>query len=129
MSQHYREKAIGEYGERCQLCESTRNVKVHHIDGDRDNDELGNLLVVCSPCHADIHSPKRVGMPHDRYTNHLPPSSVYGVSEDSELTRCSVTIREDQHEWLKDSPINVSSLVRQLIDDYREEMRGVVEDD
>jgi len=118
----YRQKAIEEYGERCNICESTRNIRVHHIDGDRDNNELGNLLVVCTPCHADIHTPERVGMPHDKYTNMLPSDALFGVTDgEDELTIRSVSIRESQEAWIDETNINFSMFVRQQIDDRRRE--------
>jgi len=121
-NEDYRQKAFEEYDERCNLCESTRNVRVHHIDGDRHNNELGNLLPVCSPCHADIHTPERVGMPHDKYTNMLPPDALFGVTNaKEELVIRSVSIRESQAEWIGDSEINFSSFVRQRVDEYRRE--------
>lgn len=116
----YRKKAIEEYGERCKLCESTRDIRVHHIDGDRENNSLDNLLVVCAKCHADIHSPQRVGLPHDRFTNHLPQSSIYGESNaDTELKIRSISIREDQHEWINKQDINLSSFVRRKADELQ----------
>ena len=114
----YREKAIEEYGEECSICNSTRNVEVHHIDGDHSNADIDNLLVVCGPCHGDIHSPNRKGMPHDKFTNHLPQESVFG-SSDGELIRRSVTITEDQRDWLENNVQNFSSFVRNAVDEER----------
>jgi hypothetical protein len=28
----------------------------HHIDKDRSNNSIDNILVVCNPCHAELHS-------------------------------------------------------------------------
>jgi len=54
----YRERALKEYGSCCQnkKC-SMGNVKeemldVHHIDGDRGNNAIDNLVVLCVWCHA-----------------------------------------------------------------------------
>lgn len=52
----YREKAIEEYGEHCQGCGSTESVVVHHRDGDRSNNDLGNLTPLCVGCHAAVHA-------------------------------------------------------------------------
>lgn len=55
----YREKAILKYGKRCQLChgeESCGAVEVHHIDHDRSNNDMDNLMVLCRFCHKAIHS-------------------------------------------------------------------------
>lgn len=40
----------------CCLCENTGpKLQVHHIDGDRTNNEDTNLLTLCSPCHLAYH--------------------------------------------------------------------------
>lgn len=39
----------------CVLCGSKQSLYVHHIDGDPKNNEVSNLAVHCSSCHAKIH--------------------------------------------------------------------------
>lgn len=39
----------------CELCGSTINLCVHHIDGNRDNNDINNLLTVCKKCHQQHH--------------------------------------------------------------------------
>jgi hypothetical protein len=51
----YREKCIAEYGEVCQNCEENVNVVVHHIDHDRTNNDLDNLIPLCATCHGKVH--------------------------------------------------------------------------
>lgn len=55
--QHYREKAIKEYGSACQMCGFSNpfSIEVHHIDEDRTNNELDNLIVLCANCHLIAH--------------------------------------------------------------------------
>lgn len=55
MASSYRQKCIEEKGEKCQLCGSIEEVEVHHVDGDRSNNSLDNLIPVCNECHRDIH--------------------------------------------------------------------------
>lgn len=55
MSKDYRERCIEAKGDNCILCPSKLPVVVHHIDGDRDNGSLDNLIPVCRSCHAKIH--------------------------------------------------------------------------
>lgn len=45
----------------CEVCTSRRYVEVHHIDGDRDNNEVDNLQALCRSCHFKLHhtNPKR----------------------------------------------------------------------
>lgn len=52
----YREKAIEAHGEECAICGADENIQIHHIDGDRSNDNLDNLVPVCRPHHYEIHS-------------------------------------------------------------------------
>lgn len=48
----------------CQVCgkspTNARTGKVHHIDGDKHNSVLENLILVCTQCHALIHCKKSV---------------------------------------------------------------------
>ena len=39
----------------CEECGSLKNLCVHHIDEDRDNNEETNLKTVCKKCHQKIH--------------------------------------------------------------------------
>ncbi len=44
-------------GGKCERCEysKTKILQVHHIDRNRDNNELGNLLLICPNCHYEEH--------------------------------------------------------------------------
>lgn len=44
----------------CENCSTEKAVDVHHIDKDKKNNNLKNLLLVCKQCHLDIHYPKRL---------------------------------------------------------------------
>lgn len=51
----YREQAINNYGAVCSHCdynEFTEGLDVHHIDGNRENNDLDNLMVLCTLCHV-----------------------------------------------------------------------------
>ena len=48
----YRKKAIQAFGNKCELCSWAHTVDVHHIDGNRDNNDLNNLCVLCPNCHS-----------------------------------------------------------------------------
>lgn len=39
----------------CEKCGSTKSIDVHHIDGDRNNNTPGNLMVLCRSCHMKEH--------------------------------------------------------------------------
>jgi len=39
----------------CSICNSNKHLCVHHIDKNKNNDNLDNLLIVCKSCHSKIH--------------------------------------------------------------------------
>lgn len=40
----------------CQQCGAIENLAVHHIDRDKQNSELSNLVTLCRSCHGRNHS-------------------------------------------------------------------------
>lgn len=40
---------------KCERCESTNHLLVHHKDRDRDNNEISNLELLCKACHQQEH--------------------------------------------------------------------------
>lgn len=53
----YRIRALKHYEHKCASCnESDEDVLVvHHIDSNRKNNELNNLIVLCANCHIKLH--------------------------------------------------------------------------
>jgi len=54
----YRNRALNEYGHICKECgykEHPEILTVHHIDKDRNNNKLENLVVLCPNCHFYLH--------------------------------------------------------------------------
>lgn len=39
----------------CAYCNSTKNLLIHHLDENRHNNELSNLVVLCKSCHQKHH--------------------------------------------------------------------------
>jgi len=39
----------------CEQCGLYYNLLVHHIDEDRSNNSVANLMVLCTSCHAIVH--------------------------------------------------------------------------
>jgi len=56
---NYRSVAFEYHGRECAECGGTENIEVHHIDGDRRNNDPQNLLPLCQPCHRDVHRGNR----------------------------------------------------------------------
>lgn len=52
----YRKRAIDHYGPQCKVCGYSTEccLEVHHIDGNRNNNEIINLMVVCPTHHVEI---------------------------------------------------------------------------
>jgi predicted restriction endonuclease len=44
------------YGPKCAICgyDTESCLEVHHVDGNRGNNEITNLLVVCPTHHVEI---------------------------------------------------------------------------
>lgn len=56
----YRNMAIAAKGRRCEKCgrtryDSIRKLHVHHKDGNRRNNKISNLKILCSACHMNLH--------------------------------------------------------------------------
>lgn len=42
---------------KCEMCERTAKI-IHHIDEDKSNHSIDNLMALCLFCHKEIHSKK-----------------------------------------------------------------------
>jgi len=51
----YRRKCLKAKGEYCHECGSKSDIEVHHIDKDRWNNQLDNLIPLCHSCHMAVH--------------------------------------------------------------------------
>jgi len=49
----------------CVKCESKKRICIHHIDWDKNNNEVNNMVILCNSCHKKLHSfiPKRLRKP------------------------------------------------------------------
>ena len=53
----YRKIAFNDYEHKCAVCgwnEDERILEVHHIDSNRENNEIDNLIILCPTCHRKI---------------------------------------------------------------------------
>lgn len=56
-SQKYLKNAYRAYRKKCTICgcEDPNVLEVHHIDCNRGNDDVDNLIILCANCHTRIH--------------------------------------------------------------------------
>lgn len=57
----YRDLAFRNYTHECAIChwkDDEEILQVHHIDEDRQNNNLNNLIILCPNCHAKLTSHK-----------------------------------------------------------------------
>ena len=56
----YRTKALNNLPNKCAICsyDNVDALEVHHIDKNRENNSLSNLLVLCANCHTLVHKDK-----------------------------------------------------------------------
>ena len=53
----YRKTAYENFPRSCHFCNKDDNtLQVHHIDHDRFNNEISNLIILCRKCHVKLHS-------------------------------------------------------------------------
>lgn len=52
----YRDKCLQVHGDECIVCESSESIEVHHIDGDRANNDISNLVPLCQEHHNEVHT-------------------------------------------------------------------------
>lgn len=59
-SEYYSRLAFRSYLHRCAICglEEPCCLQIHHIDKDRQNAELSNLVILCANCHLKVHNNK-----------------------------------------------------------------------
>ena len=62
-SKNYREKAFREYEHKCTICdwnEDSDVLEVHHIDENRENNKIDNLIILCPICHKKLTTHKYI---------------------------------------------------------------------
>lgn len=51
-----RDQVLDREDRRCLMCGQTQQLIVHHKDGNKDHNELANLIALCRRCHPKVHS-------------------------------------------------------------------------
>ena len=55
--------------DKCQICGKDGKLDVHHIDGNYQNNTIGNLMILCRSCHMKIHKPQNKCKICDNYAD------------------------------------------------------------
>lgn len=51
-----RKMAILYLGGKCSVCSSMENLQFHHKDGNSNNNEITNFILVCVSCHKKVNN-------------------------------------------------------------------------
>ena len=41
---------------KCQICFDNLKLQIHHLDGDKKNNKINNLITLCYECHRKLHA-------------------------------------------------------------------------
>lgn len=67
----------------CQICKGNKKLLVHHLDCNKRNNQLSNLITLCNQCHMSIHAKYKRNKLKNNNIKDLFPKSVeqglYGV--------------------------------------------------
>jgi hypothetical protein len=53
-------------GTECEICGSRNDLQVHHLDQNRDNNDLANLETLCVSCHQRVHAQSLEAVHYDQ---------------------------------------------------------------
>lgn len=77
----------------CELCKRSYDLHIHHIDRDRKNNNIDNLIKVCRRCHSVLHNGWFVGMiPH--------PDKIISITEIGEEDVYDLEMEEPFHNYV-----------------------------
>lgn len=76
MSEKYRTKCFNHYGYECKVCGSDEDIHVHHVNGDREDNSIENLMPLCISCHMKVHRGVDQSEEIADIRSHLPDDSV-----------------------------------------------------
>jgi len=86
----YRKKALEHHGEECANCGDEEGLEVHHINGDREDNDPENLIPLCRQCHRRLHRSGLDGLEEDlkpvEDREHINPETTtfqFSVSEET----------------------------------------------
>jgi len=72
----YRKRCLSQKINCCNNCGTNNDLVVHHINGDRSDNQLENLVPLCNSCHSKLHTSKDPPGILSVYQNKLPESAL-----------------------------------------------------
>lgn len=119
----YRQRCFEEHGEACIECGSEEEIQVHHIDGDRNNNDPENLIPLCKRHHRQLH---RDGL--DGLEEELKPTDQRSHIDQSKVT-FQMAARHDEWQTWKETVPRRKSLETRINELIRADTAGRVLDD
>lgn len=92
----YRKKCLRQKLQCCAACGYSKHLfclVVHHIDEDRENDDLDNLIPMCRSCHRRVHNTSSYGGRIDELSEEL-QSEVVELPDS--VADCARDVRDEQ---------------------------------
>jgi len=80
----YRVKCLKQQINACYVCGEADSICVHHINGDRSDNRLENLIPLCLSCHGKVHTKFSHGPVIDRLSKKLPNDAYMDTPNDKE---------------------------------------------
>ena len=115
----YRTRCLRQKINACVGCGDSSDLIVHHINGDRDDNRLENLIPTCRSCHSKIHNGTDLPPYLQRYQDELPEDKMGWVQSDTpQKGRTTITVSDELWEYLherKERGESYDQLLRRLL--------------
>ena len=117
----YRQKCLSEKGRACRVCGVEDNIDIHHLDGNRANNSVENLVPLCKEHHRAVHR-------GDPEVDHL--AEQLTEIETEGMTKVSVSLDKNTYQYLQEraerESVSFSETVRREV---REKMNSTPDGD
>ncbi len=81
---------------RCEICGKIAKI-VHHIDGNKSNHSIDNLMAVCTKCHVPLHNDDNPIRSKGRPTKY---GLIYGLKI-NEIAKCFGVTNNAVYYWIR----------------------------
>lgn len=97
-----RKQALERANHKCEKCNGTKELEVHHLTYDRlGREELSDLLVVCKHCHPAEDKLRAQRTESDRYRKAINSFGGKKYGEEWDSWKDPELVREEFHDWLE----------------------------